>query len=126
MIELYFLSLRIRSASLGVHSLGMSSRYSVPVIYINHMHACLASKLCSKIDFLCPQTFCVFCIDRVDGSEVLLKLILGLKNHSNKLRKVWQVLDKLHTLLCTLWPRSAHYVLMGHAAAAVQVNGFAD
>lgn len=29
-------------------------------------------------------------------------------------------------LLCTLWPRSAHYVSMEHAAAAVQVIGLAD
>jgi len=40
--------------------------------------------------------------------------------------KVWQVLDKLHTLLCTLWLRSAHYEFMEHAAAAVQVNGLGD
>ena len=33
------------------------------------------SKLCSRIDFLC-----VSCIDRIDQSEVLLKLVLGLKN----------------------------------------------
>ena len=32
----------------------------------------------------------------------------------------------LHTLLCTLWPRSAHYVAMEHAAAGVQVNVLAD
>ena len=40
--------------------------------------------------------------------------------------KVWQVLDKLHTLLCTLWLRSAYYVLMGHAAVTAQVNGLGD
>ena len=39
-------------------------------------------KLCSRINLLCPQTFRVFCIHRVDGTEVLLKLILGLKNHA--------------------------------------------
>ena len=39
------------------------------------------TKLCSRIEFFCPQTLCVFCIDQVDGSEVLLKLILGLKKH---------------------------------------------
>jgi len=144
----------------------------------------LASKLCSRIDFLYPQTFCVFCIDRVAGSEILLKLIVGLRNHSynssiylihiplhsnyinmvsatsfrkftstacvcgcnvaavyeggcrtHQLRtsstttsfgRVGQVLDKLHTLLCTLGLRSAHYEFMEPAAAAVQVNGLGD
>ena len=39
------------------------------------------SKLRDRVDLMCPQTLRVFCIDRVDGSEVLLKLIFGLKNH---------------------------------------------
>ena len=39
------------------------------------------SELGDRIDLMCPQTLRVFCIDRVDGSEVLLKLIFGLKNH---------------------------------------------
>lgn len=38
-------------------------------------------------------------------------------------QEVWQVLDRLHTLLCTLWPRSAQYASMEHAAVAVQVDG---
>ena len=79
MMELYLLILRIRSASLGVHSLGIRSRYSMSYTSTICMHDRLPS--CSRTDFLGPQTLCVFCIDWVDGSEVLLKLILGLKNH---------------------------------------------
>ena len=80
MIELYFLILRIRSASLGVHSsLRMRSRYSVSYTSSICMHYWLPS--CGRNDFLCSHTLCVFCIDWVDGSEVLLEPILGLKKH---------------------------------------------
>lgn len=40
------------------------------------------SKLCSRVDLLCPQAFSVSCIDRVDRTEVLLKLIFGPKDHA--------------------------------------------
>ena len=42
------------------------------------MHDWLPS-CAAKLTF-CPQTLCVFCTDQIDGSEILLKLILG-ENH---------------------------------------------
>ncbi len=50
----------------------LSEKEDTFLSYISTIHARLASKLCSRIEFLCPQTLCVFCIDQVDGSEVLL------------------------------------------------------
>ena len=40
------------------------------------------SKLRDRVDLVCPQALHVFCIDRIDGTEVLLKLVLGLKIHA--------------------------------------------
>ena len=40
------------------------------------------SKLRDGVDLACPQTLCVFCIEGVDGTQVLLELIFGLKNHA--------------------------------------------
>ena len=43
------------------------------------MHAKLPRKHFQAIDLLCAQTLCVFYIHWIEGTEVLLKLIFGLK-----------------------------------------------
>ena len=61
------------------------------------------SKLRDGVDLVCPQTLCVFCIDWVDRTEVLLKIILGLKNHpvtTARLENTYLV-QHLHVLVST-------------------------
>ena len=82
------------------------------------------SKLCNRIHFLRPQVLCVFGIDWVDGTEVLLKLILGLKNHPyNSSIQLTETLKPLHYFVSVISFRTYKHCSVCHCSVAGVYKG---